>query len=352
MTLNFTFDAPLVKLNSLAVPAKCKALVEVNSAEQMITALQHAKNETWAVLILGEGSNVLFTEDYPGLVILNRIKGIEVLEDCDDSVVLRVGSGENWHGLVETTVNNDWFGLENLALIPGLVGAAPVQNIGAYGCELKDTLVSVSYLNLLDQKLVELDRQQCQFSYRDSIFKKTLAGKVAITSVVLKLSKTARPNISYPSLAKALEGIDNPTLKSVFDAVCEIRLSKLPSPSHIPNAGSFFKNPIVDLNLYQELKRNYPQLPAFFVPPHSINADAVNLDAREQKVKLPAAWLIEQAGWKGKSIGRVTVHQSQALVIINPERADGEAVLRFARAVQKDINDKFSVQLEIEPQII
>lgn len=360
--LSFTFDASLVDLNSLAVPAKCKVLVQVNTAEQMIAALRRARSESWQVLILGEGSNILFTKDYPGLIILNRILGIEVLEDAGDAVLLRVGSGENWHKLVETTVNNDWYGLQNLALIPGLVGAAPVQNIGAYGCELKDTLVSVNYLGLRDQRLVELDRQQCEFSYRDSIFKKALAGDSAITSVVFKLAKTAILNISYPSLAKALEGIAKPTARSVFDAVCEIRRSKLPSPSQIPNAGSFFKNPVVDLNLYQEIKQNYPELPSFLVQPgslpaerlasQSIETEALSSTAAEQKMKLPAAWLIEQAGWKGKSIGRVTVHQSQALVIINPEGADGTAVLNFARAVQKDIYEKFSVRLEIEPQLI
>lgn len=357
MPLNIIFDAPLVNLNTMAVPAKCKALVQVNTTEQMITALQHAKNEAWQVLILGEGSNILFTQDYPGLVILNRIMGIEVLEDDGDYVLLRVGSGENWHSLVEITVNNGWFGLQNLALIPGLVGAAPVQNIGAYGCELKDTLESVTYLDLFDQTLVSLDRQQCQFSYRDSIFKNALAGKSAITSVVLKLAKNAQLNISYPSLAKALEGIVEPTVKSVFDAVCEIRQSKLPSPSQIPNAGSFFKNPIVDQHLYQKIKQDYPQLPSFYLPAESLvsqslKTDSLNLDPAAEKVKLAAAWLIEQAGWKGKTIDQVRVHQDQALVIVNPQGADGKTVLGFARAVQKDIHEKFGVQLEIEPQLI
>jgi UDP-N-acetylmuramate dehydrogenase len=337
MPLKVDLGASLKKLNTMAVPAQAKALCVASSEQEILEALSYAKHQKLPILILGDGSNTVFLSDYNGLIILNRVKGIRVLREDRDSIVVSVSAGENWHEFVQTCVSNCWFGLENLALIPGLVGAAPIQNIGAYGAELKDYLVSVSIIDLDSAKPATLDREQCQFAYRDSAFKRQLANKTVITSVTLKLSKTPSVNLSYPALADALKTAPSPTPKDVFDAVCNLRREKLPLPSEIPNSGSFFKNPIVDAQRYLQLKFEHPTMPAF---------------STAGKYKLPAAWLIEQAGWKDRTIDGVCVHQRQALVVINPHGVSGAAIYKFATAIQSDIAEKFAVNLEIEPQLI
>ena len=300
-------------------------------------ALDYANRNSLPMLVLGEGSNTVFTQDYTGMVLLSRLRGIELLEQSNRSVQLRVASGENWHDLVHHCVNQGWYGLENLALIPGLVGAAPIQNIGAYGGEIKDFIKSVEFTDLSDGNAQILQASQCDFAYRDSIFKHQLADKVFITALTLQLSKQPRINISYPALSQYFEGQSAPTANQVFAAVCKIRSSKLPSPADIPNVGSFFKNPIISKIQHDELKQDHPLLPGFPV---------------KGGCKIAAGWLIEQAGWKDKVIEQVRVHRDQALVIINPDKVSGTKVLNFARTIQADIRAKFGIDLEIEPRIV
>lgn len=319
--------------NMMAVPAIARYFVTVHNIEELHQAIAFAKQKSLAISVLGEGSNTLFVGDYAGLIIHNQLDGITLVKETEQSVLLQVAAGENWHQLVEYTVEQVWYGIENLALIPGLVGAAPMQNIGAYGVEIKDVLESVSYVDISSGQIKTLNNAQCQFGYRDSIFKQQLAGKIIITSLVLKLQKSATLTVDYPALKNYfLE--QAPNIKDVFNAVCAIRRSKLPAPQDIPNLGSFFKNPIVEMAQYKQLKSRFPDLVAFEV---------------DNNYKLAAAWLIEQAGWKEKDIEGVQVHQQQALVITNPLRATGETVLALANAICADIKQRYDVYLEIEP---
>jgi len=324
----------LQPFNTLAVPAKAAFFSRCTTHSQLITSLNFAKQESLAVLILGEGSNTVFSKDFDGLVILNRLAGIEVLREDSNEVLVRVAAGENWHEFVRYALQKNWHGLENLALIPGLVGAAPIQNIGAYGVEVKDTVETVSFVDIESQKTIVLTNAECEFAYRDSVFKRALVNKVVITWVAFRLSKSPAPTLTYPALAAKFD--QPPTPSEVFNAVCEIRASKLPMPDEIPNAGSFFKNPVVDNNKFSQLKELFPSIAAF--PAHN-------------GVKLAAAWLIERQGWKDKSVEAVYVHRDQALVIVNPNFKQGDAILRLASAIQRDIDLAYGIKLEVEPRI-
>ena len=334
MSIQIQTNASLQSYNSMAVPAKADALVCVSSLDQLHQSLNYANSNALKVLVLGEGSNTVFEDDYAGLVILNRIKGIEVISENKDSVTVRVSAGENWHEFVEYSINNDWYGAENLAFIPGLVGAAPMQNIGAYGVEVKDIIESVDFLHIASGKKETLSNQQCEFAYRESCFKNKLIDKVIITSVTFCLSKEPRVDVRYPALIDFLP--DNPTPKDVFHAVIKIRSSKLPLPAKIPNTGSFFKNPIISQQQHARLKSSYPDLISY---------------KAGKEFKLAAGWVIEKAGWKQRQYNGVTVHDKQALVLINPSKRPGRDVLEFARQIQVDIKSKFDVTLEVEPRI-
>jgi len=333
MTINIEHNASLQPYNSMAVPAQAQALVRVSTLDELKQALCFAHQQVLDVLILGEGSNTIFKDNYPGLVILNRIKGIELIKDDSDSVTVRASAGENWHDFVTFTVEQGWYGLENLALIPGLVGAAPMQNIGAYGIEVKDRLLSVDYLDLETEQVVTLQNRECQFAYRESCFKHALAGKSVILSVTFVLSKKTEVELSYPALAQCFK--DTPSPEQVFQAVIDLRQSKLPMPVDIPNTGSFFKNPIVDQAHHDQLKKQYQNLISF---------------ETEHGIKLAAGWMIDQAGWKQRNFQGVKVHERQALVIVNPLKRSGKTVLIFAEQIQKDIKKRFNVSLEIEPR--
>ena len=337
MSFVVTTSVNLKAYNTMAVPAVADYLSSIENIDDIIAAQKFAAHKQLPVMVLGEGSNTLFTEDYNGLILVNQFKGIDFVEDLEDSVVLRVAGGENWHEFVAFCMSKDWFGLENLALIPGSVGAAPIQNIGAYGVEMKDYVVAVEYLDLATQKTVRLVNRDCNFAYRDSVFKNRLKNKVVITSVIFRLAKRPRLNITYPALSKYFSQRSSPSAQQVFSAVCNIRNSKLPLPQKTPNLGSFFKNPIVSQKTHDSLRNKFPSLVSF-----SFGND----------YKLAAGWLIEEAGWKHKVIDEVAVHHAQALVIINPRGAPGKSVLRFALAVQSDIKRKFGVLLEIEPQLV
>lgn len=338
-SLTIERGACLQPFNTMAVAATANALVKVANIAQLSAALEWAEQHDLSVLVLGEGSNTIFKSDYSGLVILNEIKGIEILDDSYDSVLIEVGAGESWHKLVEHTVEHAWHGLENLALIPGLVGAAPIQNIGAYGVDVSHSLRTVEYVDIDSKTQHSLTNKQCQFAYRDSIFKLSLRDKTVITAVTFELSKKANLNLSYPALRSYLDqiNIQSPSLKDVFRAICAIRKRKLPSPKDIPNAGSFFKNPLVSAAELAKLKQRFPELVSF-----KVNGG----------YKLAAAWLIENAGWKQREIDGVRVHQEQALVLINPNRLNGQAIVNLAQCIQSDIRVRYEVVLDIEPRLI
>lgn len=340
MTLAIQQQVSLTAFNTLALASVAEHFVAVRNVNELQEALELAEQQRWPVTILGGGSNVVCAEQLPGLVIKIELSGVELLEQIEDTVTVRVGAGENWHQLVLETLNRNWFGLENLSLIPGTVGAAPVQNIGAYGVELADRLVSVEYIDLATKRLNKLTAEQCKFGYRDSIFKGELRGKAVITAVTLKLSIRPQLVLEYPSLQQQLSHLaaDEITPQQVSEVVCHIRSSKLPDPDVIPNAGSFFKNPIVPSAEAQRIRTQYPELVVFPAEPGYL--------------KLAAGWLIEQAGWKGCAQGPVGVHDKQALVLVNRGQGNSVQLLALADDIVQSVADKFGVTLEMEPRIL
>lgn len=291
-------------------------------------------------LILGGGSNVLFAGNYQGLVLKNEIQGRQIVADHGNEVLVTIGAGENWHATVLWAVEQGLGGIENLSLIPGTVGAAPIQNIGAYGAELEQVFVSLQAFDLSEGKLVTLSHSDCRFGYRDSIFKQEGKGRFVIVSVTMKLSRNKPVNIGYGDIAAVLDrkGISNPDYKAVSEAVIEIRSSKLPDPKEIGNSGSFFKNPGVDSVLAASIQHDNPGLKTFA--------------AGEGRTKLPAGWLIEAAGWKGYRKGDAGVHQKQALVLVNYGSATGAEIMELAHQIQADVQQKFGVMLEMEVNLL
>lgn len=329
-------DADLASLTTFAVPARAQWLCTIDQEDQLPVALQQADTRDLPVTVLGGGSNMLLLADVPGLVLHMQLRGIRQQADPTDAnaVLVTVAAGENWHQLVQTCLQRGWYGLENLALIPGSVGAAPVQNIGAYGVELADLLVSVRYFDRQTVQVRQLDRDACEFAYRDSIFKQSLAQRAIILSITLRLSRAPRTVVSYPALLQYLGGSADRTPQQVFDAVCDIRRSKLPDPARLGNAGSFFRNPIVAAETYASLQSRWPDIPAF--------ATATT------DVKVPAAWLIDRAGWKGVRRGAVGVHDKQALVLVNHGDGTGQQVLALAREIVASVEQTFGVRLQPE----
>ena len=332
-------DYPLKKLNSFGIAVNSRFFVEVGSKEALKTMLNSKVAQENPLLILGGGSNILFTKDYPGMVILNQIKGIEIIEESEDNVLVSANCGEVWQDLVEFCIAHNFGGIENLSLIPGSVGAAPIQNIGAYGVELKEVLVSVGVIDLTSGEERIFSNAECKFGYRDSIFKNEFKDRYFIHQVKLRLAKKPELNTSYGALNSMLEAkrIENPTIKDISEAVIEIRRSKLPDPSLLGNAGSFFKNPVVDKIDYEGLKLAFPNIPGY------INGE---------QVKIPAAWLIEQCGWKGKRLGAIGVHEKQPLVLVNYGGGTGEQIKYLADDIKKSVARKFGLELEVEPRII
>ena len=291
-------------------------------------------------MILGGGSNILLTQDVEGTVIKMANRGIGIIDENDQQVTLRIAAGENWHQLVMHCVAQGWGGIENLSLIPGCVGAAPLQNIGAYGVELKDVFCELTAIDIEYGQTKIFDKQACQFGYRYSTFKAENKNKYIITDVTLCLSKHPQPNTSYRGLDEWLQqhNITSPTIKDVSNAVIAIRQQKLPDPAVIGNAGSFFKNPIIDTNLFDQLASKHPTLPHYI--------------ADNETYKIPAAWLIEQCGFKGKRIDQIGVHDKQALVLVNHGDGDGHAIAELAKHIQQTVLDTFHVPLEMEVNII
>ena len=335
--MNIQQNISLQPYNTFGIAVKANQFAEITDKSQLKVVLE--KN-TLPLLILGGGSNLLLTKDFEGLVIKNNIKGIEKVSEDEASVVLKVGAGENWHEFVMHCIANNYCGIENLSLIPGNVGASPMQNIGAYGVEVKDVITKVEAVNLSDYSVKDFANKECEFGYRTSIFKTTHKGQYLISAVYFQLSKTPTINTSYGAINNELQskGITNPTIKEVSDAVIAIRESKLPNPSEIGNSGSFFKNPVVSEELKNTIVAEYKNAPNYPQPSGTF--------------KMAAGWLIEQCGWKGKVIDNYGVHKKQALVLVNYGGAKGSDIYQLSEDIIQSVKDKFNITLEREVNIL
>lgn len=331
-------NVSLKPYNTFGIDVKAKLLAEFTSVEELKELLKSYGNEK--LLVLGGGSNVLLHNDWDGLVLVNNIKGIRVLKEDGATVEVSVGGGEVWHDWVMYTVDQGWGGIENLALIPGSVGAAPMQNIGAYGVEIKSTFKKLKALNIETLEQREFFKEECNFGYRTSIFKTTEKGKYILTDVTFELDKQPQLNLSYAPLAQAAEGINREELDVAWVAnqVIKIRQSKLPDPKELGNAGSFFKNPVIAKSLFEEIKHNHPNVPSYPVS--------------DLEVKVPAGWLIEHTGWKGKKDGEVGVHTKQALVLVNYGKGKGNDIYNLSTKIINDVASKFGITLEREVNVI
>lgn len=326
--------------NTFGIDAQCSYFVSVENVDELKEVLRSETAKSNELLILGGGSNLLLTQDIDALVIKINIKGIKIEKETEENVWLSAFAGENWHEFVLKTLEMNCYGLENLSLIPGCVGASPMQNIGAYGVEIKDYFHQLEALNLETLEIETFDNASCEFGYRESIFKRKYKSKYIITKVVFKLNKTHHTNTSYGAIEQELSkmGVNAPTPKDVSNAVISIRKSKLPDPKDIGNSGSFFKNPVISKLMYQKIKNQFP--------------DVVSYPIDEQNYKLAAGWLIDNAGWKGKTIGNYGVHKLQALVLVNYGGATGKEIYDLSEAIILSIQEKYGVTLEREVNIL
>jgi UDP-N-acetylmuramate dehydrogenase len=327
--------------NTFHVQAFARFFVRIESVAQIKWLIQQPVFNENKRFILGGGSNCVFVGDFNGLVIKIETHGIEVVQENNEEVLVKVASGEVWHDFVLHCLSKNWGGVENLSLIPGTVGAAPIQNIGAYGIEVKDLIERVDAIDLRDGAEHSFSNEECKFSYRESIFKHAWSKNIFISSVTLRLrTKNHSINTSYGALKEQLikQNITSPSIHDVSQCVIAIRRSKLPDPTQLGNAGSFFKNPVIDKQLLKKLQVSYPEIP--------------NYKSDNQLVKLPAGWLIEKAGWKGKRFNHVGVHHQQALVIVNHHDASGEEIFNLSQQIIDDVNEKFNIQLTREVNII
>ena len=338
--MNIIEDYPLLKLNTFGLDVKAKYFTSINTINELLEIKNNNEFQDLRLLVLGGGSNILFTKDFNGLVILNNIKGKEIIEQNDSSVFLKIGAGENWHELVMYCVDNGWGGIENLSLIPGNTGTAPMQNIGAYGVEIKETFVELEALEISSGRIVKFNNSDCEFGYRESVFKNNMKNKYIILNITLELNKNPVLNINYGDVKAILEGqnIKDPSIKDVSNTIISIRQSKLPDPKKIGNCGSFFKNPIVSLNKLELIKKKYPNI--------------VNYKINEDEFKIAAGWMIERAGWKGKKFNNHGVHEKQALVLVNYGLANGLEIFNLSEKIIFDIREKFGITLEREVNII
>lgn len=334
-------NVDLKPFNTFGIPAIARYFTAIQTIEDLQNLLQDSQWQQQDKFILGGGSNILFTQNYPGLIIKNEIKGIERVAEDENSVFLKIGAGENWHDLVLYCIQHGLGGIENLSLIPGTVGAAPIQNIGAYGVELKDVFHELTAIKISDNTQEIFNNPACCFGYRDSIFKTKYKNQYIIANVTLRLQKKPSFNTDYSALKSLLQekNISTLTLKSVSDAVIEIRRSKLPDPKDIGNAGSFFKNPVISQNQFQQIKKQFADIPHY-------------PETKSDDIKLPAAWLIEQCGWKGKKYGDIGVHDKQALVLVNYGLGSGAAIQQLAQQIQSSVYDRFGVKLTPEVNIL
>ena len=328
----------LTRLNTLGLASRADAFVALRDPAQL-PALSALAQAAPSLLVLGGGSNVVLPERVPGLVARVAFQGVRLLEARPDAWIVEAAGGENWHGFVSACVAQGWDGLENLALIPGTVGASPVQNIGAYGVELQERFYSLTAWDVREARFVEMHASDCRFSYRDSAFKHDAPGRWIIVSVRFALPRPWRPVLEYPDLQRhARLSVESPSARDVFEAVCEIRHAKLPDPAVTGNAGSFFKNPIVPAAQRDALAARFPGL--------------VSYPQADGRYKLAAGWLIDQCGWKGRGLGAAGVHDRQALVLINRGGATAADIMGLARAVQEAVADRYGVRLEPEPVVV
>lgn len=332
------YDINLAERNSFGVEQLANTLVEFDNVADLREFFEEQRPEEWYVL--GAGNNTLFTRDYKGVILTPVADGMTILSEDEESVELRVEAAHEWDALVEWSVERGLWGMENLSAIPSSVGAAPVQNIGAYGAEAKDVITVVEYFDTETLELCRLCNAECGFAYRESIFKHELRGRAIILAVEFKLHKMPRPNLGYGDVVGEVEKRGGATLRNIRDAICAIRQSKLPDPKVLGNAGSFFKNPVVERDVAQRLLKLYPDMPHYAVP----GDDSV--------VKLAAGWLIDRAGMKGRRSGAVGVHERQALVLVNHGGATGADVIAFAGEVCRAVADKFGVEIVPEVNIL
>lgn len=326
----------LKSYNTFGLDVYANRFLEYDSKENLLKLIKE-KEITLPYLHIGRGSNLLFTRNYAGTILHSCIQSIELLSEDHDSVWLRVGAGVIWDDFVCYCVEHGWQGVENLSLIPGEVGAAAVQNIGAYGMEVKDSIVSVETVDIEGEEST-YDVEECDYSYRDSLFKRPEMKSVFVTHVNFRLNKIPHYVLDYTALSKALQSYSEITLCNIRNAIIGIRQSKLPDPKVLGNAGSFFMNPIIPRSCFEDLQRIYPDIPHY----------EVDLDF----VKIPAGWLIEQCGWKGKSLGPAAVYDKQALVLVNRGEATGEDIVKLGEAVQKSVKDKFGIDIQSEVMYI
>lgn len=325
--------------NTFGIDVNATSYIEISEIQDLVSYF-NSKSYNEECFILGGGSNMLLTSEIEKTVLHINIKGKKIISQNEDYAIVEAAAGENWHDFVVWTIENNLGGIENLSLIPGNCGTAPIQNIGAYGVELKDSFVKCEAFDINSSEMVEFNKSECAFGYRDSIFKNEAKGKYIITSIQLKLS-TSNHDIKndYGAIKSELEnqGISNPTIKDISDAVINIRNSKLPNPKEIGNSGSFFKNPVINNDDFTKLKERYPDIPSYVVD--------------EEHTKVPAGWLIETAGFKGKNFGSYGVHEKQALVLVNYGNAEGEDIKELAHLIQNTISRLFGIELEVEVNI-
>ncbi len=331
-------DSSLKTYNTFGIDVKAERFVSVSSLEELKSVL--TGNYAEELFVLGGGSNMLLTQDIAATVLHINLKGIKVVQETEDFVYIQANAGENWHEFVLWTLKHDYGGLENLSLIPGNIGSSPIQNIGAYGVELKDHFVSCEAIDIQTIEMMNFNAEECNFGYRNSIFKNKVKGKYIITSVTFKLSKKNHQlYTNYGSINEALEesGITNPSIQDISSAVIRIRQQKLPDPMELGNSGSFFKNPVISAEAFQELQKEYPEMPHYKIS--------------ENEFKIPAGWLIDLAGFKGFREGDAGVHKNQALVLVNYGTATGTEILNLAQKIQDKIQSQFQIALELEVNI-
>ncbi|MFM0260809.1 UDP-N-acetylmuramate dehydrogenase [Paraburkholderia sediminicola] len=335
----FIADYPLKAHNTFNFDVRAQFACRIEHEAQLMAAVRDPRTVGLPRLVLGGGSNVVLTGDFAGLVLLVALQGRRVVREDDAAWYVEAAAGEPWHDFVAWTLSQGLSGLENLALIPGTVGAAPIQNIGAYGLEMCERFASLRAVELETGAVVELDADACRFGYRDSFFKREGRDRFVITSVTFRLPKSWQPRAGYADLARELAASGYadtpPSAQAIFDAVVAVRRAKLPDPLQLGNAGSFFKNPVVEATQFEALKVKEPEVVSYLQP--------------DGRVKLAAGWLIDRCGWKGRAMGAAAVHERQALVLVNRGGASGAEVLALAKAVQRDVLTRFGVELEAEP---
>lgn len=337
--MNILENYDLSKLNTFGIKAKASFFIEINTEDDVAELFSLDLFKKKEKLFLGGGSNVLFTKDFDGIVVINKLKGIEIIGEDENTVLVKSMGGEAWNDLVSFSVDKGYWGIENLALIPGSVGATPVQNIGAYGVEIKETLVSVEAYEIETGKKKIFSNEECKFGYRDSVFKNELKGKYFISAMILKLNKKENLNSNYKALQDYLKknNLQIKNSKDVSNAISEIRKTKLPDPKDLGSAGSFFKNVYVDQNKFKELKEKYLDMPSF---------------TEGEMIKIPAGWLVEACGWKGKKVGNVGVYDKQALVLVNLGGATGQEIKNLSDEIIDSVYKKFGVKITPEVNLI